>query len=190
MRKLILICCVVLLFGACKKTDSNLLENSLKTTTKVSQNNLIEKEYSDLELNIDNTGEFYNFERDIKQTIMNCDFISENDRLCLCKGIRMENNHIKGIIGSAIILQKMSLGNKIILMKRLYPNRDFKIYNNLTKSVEYEYKISTSSSMNRNNSNETDFRDKVRMMLIYPAKDGGYGSSCEECGDSSCMLWY
>lgn len=81
----------------------------------------------------------------------------------------------------------MSLELKIAFMKQLFPNKNFKIYNNRTKEVEYEYILSVSKKSTSSGANNKEYHG---MILEYPSKTGGYGSNCAECGNSSCMHYF
>lgn len=124
MKNLILILCSVLLFNACKKTETDLLSNNNNSakTGNISQK---KTSFNDAELNINTASDFVTDERNIKGTILSMGFISNNEKFELCKGVIMENNHIIGIEGSAAILERMSLDLKIEFMRMLFPNKNF-----------------------------------------------------------------
>lgn len=119
-------------------------------------------------------------ERVIKEGIMSLEFLSKYEKKNLIRGIIMENNHVKGILGSAKILNRLDSEEKIKLINKIYPQNNIVIYNNITKKEETYYNIP----------NENNLRERICIMVIFPAKFGGYSSSCQECGDDSCMLYY
>ena len=187
MKRLILFVCVISTFIGCEKEEkilSSKINNPEESKLSLFHNN---KTFNDEELNINTESYFAIEERNIKETIISMNFISISNRLQLCKGVIMENSHISSIKGSAVILEKMSLELKIAFMKKLFPNKKFKIYNNRTKEVEYEYILSVSKKSTSSGANNKEYHG---MILEYPSKTGGYGSNCAECGNSSCMHYF
>ena len=140
--------------------------------------NITDKKYSDVELNIDKNSSFKEEERKIKEGIMKFPALTTSDRKLIVNGIVMDNRNVAHITGNVKIFEMLSLANKIQFIKTIAPNTNFVIFNNLTKQVEYEY-ISNNI-----------LREKNCLMAIYPAKTGGYGSDCGACGESMCMLYY
>jgi len=137
-----------------------------------------DKKYSDVELNIDKNSSFKEEERKIKEGVMEFPALTKDERKTIVKSIIMDNKNVKGILGATVIFDKMTLKEKADFIKTISPNRNFQIFNNITKKIEYEY------------TNGSNLRERSCLMSIYPAKVGGYASNCRDCGSDMCMLYY
>ena len=141
--------------------------------------NIADKKYSDVELNIDKNSSFKEEERKIKEGVMDYQQISIGYRKFIVTSLVMENNHPKAIVNGMNVFNKLSLQQQIDILRILLPSSNITIYDNLKKSIVYEYKFIS-------NNNETPILSPKCWETL---KNSTQRYGCPESGSDVCFKY-